>query len=312
MHEKQGFVPKNSIAFWSPENIMGVHMKNNKNYNLGLYEKSMPHELSIKEKLIETKRAGFDFMEISVDETDEKLSRLNWSRHEREEIVRAIWETGTPILTMCLSGHRKYPLGSESEAVRQRSMEIMEDAVILARDLGVRIIQIAGYDEYYNPSTSRTREFFMENLIASVRIAARNGVILAFETMETDFLNTVGKAMNYVKLIDSPYLQVYPDIGNITNAAKSGNHSLLLDLTSGRGHIAAMHLKETVPGKFREIPYGTGHVKFEKAIKTVMELGVGLFAGEFWYTGNSDWREQLVNSHDFLSKAIRNSEKEII
>jgi len=33
------------------------------------------------------------------------------------------------------------------------------------------------------------------------------------------------------------------------------------------GHIAAMHLKETLPGKFREIPYGTGHVDFVNGIK---------------------------------------------
>ena len=287
-------------------------MEIKKNYNLGLYEKSMPHELTIREKLIEAGRAGFDFMEISIDESDEKLARLKWSREERAEIVRAMWETGTPILTMCLSGHRKYPMGSESAPVREKSMEIMEEAILLARDLGIRIIQIAGYDEYYNPSNNRTREFFTENLKAAVRFAARNGVILAFETMETDFINTVGKAMIFVKLIDSPYLKVYPDTGNITNAALSGGHSVILDLASGRGHIAAMHLKETVPGKFREIPYGTGHVNFEKAVKTAMDMGVSLFVGEFWYTGNSDWREQLENSHAFLSKAINNSEKEII
>ena len=81
-------------------------------YYLGLYEKSMPNSLSIREKLMETKKAGFDFMEISIDETDEKLSRLKWSKDKRYESVRAIWETGIRIMTMCLSGHRKYPIGS--------------------------------------------------------------------------------------------------------------------------------------------------------------------------------------------------------
>ena len=28
------------------------------------------------------------------------------------------------------------------------------------------------------------------------------------------------------------------------------------DLRTGKGHLVAMHLKETVPGKFREIPLG--------------------------------------------------------
>lgn len=49
---------------------------NKSDYLLGLYEKAMPNTLSVREKLFATKKAGFDFMEISIDETDEKLSRL--------------------------------------------------------------------------------------------------------------------------------------------------------------------------------------------------------------------------------------------
>ncbi len=42
---------------------------------LGQYEKSMPHAMSLREKLALSRRCGFDYLEISVDETDEKLSR---------------------------------------------------------------------------------------------------------------------------------------------------------------------------------------------------------------------------------------------
>ena len=43
-------------------------------YTLGLYEKSMPNTLSFAEKLLCAKECGFDYLEISIDETDEKLS----------------------------------------------------------------------------------------------------------------------------------------------------------------------------------------------------------------------------------------------
>ena len=109
-------------------------------YLLGLYEKAMPAELSWKEKLTTAKEAGFDFVEISIDEKDEKLARLDWSKEERGELIRTMYETGIPIRSMCLSGHRKYPFGSHDPAVRERSMEIMEKAVQLADDLGIRII----------------------------------------------------------------------------------------------------------------------------------------------------------------------------
>lgn len=267
----------------------------------------MPKDLSIKEKLIETRNAGFDFMEISIDESDEKLSRLKWSEVKRLEVVHAIWETGTKILTMCLSGHRKYPLGSEDEHVRATGMEIMLNAIDLAADIGVRIIQIAGYDEYYQPSTEATKRLFLENLQKSTEAAAKKGVILAFETMETEFMNTVKKAMHFVKTVNSPYLQVYPDLGNITNASDLYGTTVAEDLKSGKGHLVAMHLKETVPGKFREIPYGKGYVDFVEGIKTVREMGVNLYLGEFWYVGNDDWQHQLKSANEFLRAKFVNT-----
>ena len=118
-------------------------MDNKKFYELGLYEKSMPNTLSFREKLETVKATGFDFLEISIDETDEKLSRLEWTKEERQQLVNDMFETGVPIRSMCLSGHRKYPFGSHDEVTRARSLEIMEKAIQLADDLGVRVIQLA-------------------------------------------------------------------------------------------------------------------------------------------------------------------------
>ena len=50
---------------------------------------------------------------------------------------------------MCLSGHRKYPLGSHDKEIQKKSLEIMKKAIDFAADLGIRIIQLAGYDVYY-------------------------------------------------------------------------------------------------------------------------------------------------------------------
>ena len=100
-----------------------------KSYVLGLYEKAMPAELSWREKLLAAKEAGFDFLEMSIDETDAKLARLQMSQTEIAEIRAAMEETGVPIRTICLSGHRKYPLGSLDEKVRSYSPEMMEKAI---------------------------------------------------------------------------------------------------------------------------------------------------------------------------------------
>lgn len=275
-----------------------------KKYSLGLYEKSMPKELSWEEKLQAAKAAGYDFVEISIDETDEKLSRLDMPEEERRKLILTMREIGMPIRTMCLSGHRKYPLGSSDPLVCARGMEIMDKAIRLADDLGIRIIQLAGYDVYYEESQTETKKRFLTYLKEAVHHAGCAGVFLGFETMETEFMNTVEKAMKYVTLVNSSYLQVYPDIGNLTNAAHTYKNDALEDLELGRGHLLAMHLKETSPGKFREVPYGAGHVAFEEAIRRAWELQVRKFVTEFWYTGNPEWKEDLTAAHNKFSRIL--------
>ncbi|MGN2368666.1 L-ribulose-5-phosphate 3-epimerase [Clostridium cagae] len=273
-----------------------------KEYTLGLYEKSMPNYLTWEEKLNCAKECGFDTIEISIDETEEKLSRLDMSIEEKKNLVNLMFKTGIGIRTMCLSGHRKYPLGSLNEETRNRGIEIMKKAVNLASDLGIRVIQLAGYDVYYEEGNDETRKYFEENLKLSVDIASSKGIILAFETMETEFMNTVEKAMEFVKMVNSPYLQVYPDCGNVKNATLNYETTVIDDFETGRGHIAAVHLKETVPGKFREITFGTGHVNFEEVINKSWELGVRKFTAEFWYVGNDDWKQVIKDTKKFMDE----------
>ena len=110
--------------------------------------------------------------------------------------------------------------------------------------------------------------------------------------------------MEYVNLIQSPYLGVYPDIGNLKNASLLYGVDVNEDLMCGTGHIVASHLKETVLGKYREIPFGTGHTEFVKNIKTLKRLGVRMFVGEFWYVQNEDWKDVIVHANQFLREKL--------
>ena len=229
--------------------------KLNREYRLGLYEKSMPSTLTWVEKLTIAKKSGFDYLEISIDESDAKLARLD---QPTNEIKEAIQKTGVPISSMCLSGHRKYPLGSHDKEIQKKSLEIMKKAIDFAADLGVRIIQLAGYDVYYETGDLYTNHDFETNLKKCV------------------------------------------EIGNLKNASLLYGVDVDEDLMCGKGHIFASHLKETVPGKYREIPFGTGHTEFVKNIKTLKRLGVRMFVGEFWYVNNEDWQDVVKDAGVFL------------
>ena len=280
-------------------------------YKLGLYEKAMPGNLALVEKLAAAQEAGYDFMELSIDETDEKLSRLDWTDAEICALRRDTETAATPVSSICLSGHRRFPLGDPDRATRERGLAIMEKAIRLASRLGARLIQIAGYDVYYKQGDENTRAAFAENLEYSAGIAAAHAVTLAFETMETPFLNTVEKAMYWVHTINSPWLNVYPDLGNITCAAEGDSERVRADLESGRGRISALHLKETRPGVFREVPYGEGHVDFANGIQTAWALGVRMYTAEFWWTGgtpaaDNSWKTVLRWNAKFLRSVFQN------
>ena len=134
--------------------------------------------------------------------------------------------------------------------------------------------------------------------------ATKYGVPLGFETMETPFLDTVEKGMRYVRTINSPYLGMYPDLGNLTNAAKLYGGSVAHDLCNGAGNIFAMHLKETIPGKYRDMAFGDGHVDFANGVQTALTLGVRMFVAEYWHHGSASWQEDIHGIHDFLRRYL--------
>lgn len=273
-------------------------------YQIGLYEKAMPDTLTWKEKLMAAKEAGYDYVELSIDATEEKIQRIYSSKEARLALICSMYETGVPIRSMCVSALTKYSLGNDKPDYCARGMEILEKSVELADDLGVRVVMIPGYDVYYELSTLETKARFLENLRKGARIAEKYGVLLGLETMENHFMNTVEKAMKYVTLCGSEYLKIYPDIGNLTNAAVQYQTDVLEDMELGKDNLVGLHLKETVPGKYREIPYGEGHVNFEAAIEQAWKQNVRRYVTEFWYKGNPAWREDLLDARSRMEAIL--------
>ena len=67
-------------------------MKDLDKLNLGIYEKALPKDIDWVERIKLVKECGYDFVEISIDETDERLARLDWSDDEIERIILGLRE----------------------------------------------------------------------------------------------------------------------------------------------------------------------------------------------------------------------------
>lgn len=246
---------------------------------IGIYEKAIPNSFSWEQKAKVAKAAGFDFIEISIDESDERLSRLEWSKEERANVVKSIKDNGLHFESMCLSGHRRFPFGSKDASIRKKAYQILNQAIELAKDLGVTNIQLAGYDVYYEESSKESLELFKKGLQYAAKKAEENNIMLTLEIMDTWLCGTISRAMDFCNFVNSPNLKVYPDLGNLTQWTNNPTQELVTHIDN----IIAIHLKDTLPGVFKCIPFGQGTVNFSGLFVTLEELNYqNPFLIEMW------------------------------
>ena len=288
--------PQQDEALGAPSNPMGI------------YEKALPKGLSWMTRLSLAQGLGFDFVEMSIDETNERLARLDWSAAERASLRAAVAETGVTVPSMCLSGHRRFPFGSRDPTTRSKAREIMRKAIDLSVSVGLRTIQLAGYDVYYEPSDEGTRQRFIEGLRWAVDEAARSQVMLAVEIMDTALVNSISAWMEYAKIIESPFFCVYPDLGNLS----AWNNDTPAELRKGIAKIVAIHLKDTLrvtpdfAGQFRDVPFGTGCVDFVACFKTLAELRYrGPFLIEMWTEKSAEPIVEIAQARRWLLEQMR-------
>ncbi len=266
--------------------MLGSHL-------LGLYEKALNSTDDLYTKLCKTRELGFDFMEMSIDESDEKLSRLYYDDNQIAEIREAICKSQMPIRTICLSGHRRFPMGSADKEVRKKSRDIMERAIKFADRIGARIIMLAGYDVFYEPSTSETVQTFLESLRWAADLAGEYQIMLGVEVMDTELINSITKYLDWEKKVNSPWFRVYPDTGNMN----AWGMDVPAEIRKGARSCVGMHVKDTIwkergkPGVFRDIPFGEGSVDFVHCFEAMESSGFsGVCVMEMWYNGSDEMK----------------------
>lgn len=279
--------------------------QNLQRHRVGLYEKALPTNITWAEKFKLVKELGFDFIEISIDESDKFRSRLDWDDSTIYGLRHQCERTGVPIQSICLSAHRKFPFGSADPKIREQASLHMRKAIALAYKLGVRIIQLAGYDVYYEPANRASHLRFIEGMKQSAKLAERAGVMLAVEIMDTDYLNSLGKFEVLNREINSPYFTAYPDVGNISG----WNYDVCSELKLSKPHITQIHLKDAFrvtpenSGQFRDLVIGHGEVNFNAIFSTLKEIDcVVPLVIEMW-AHDEHWLTNIQTAKRHLNKA---------
>ncbi len=272
--------------------------------SLGIYEKAFPDKLTITEKMVNAELLGFNFLELSIDVSDQKIKRLAMSKKEKEQLCNYFISNDFRINTLCLSANRKYPIGHPNDNIANTGLEIIFKAIDLCSDLGIRVILLSGYDVFDLDSTYDTKEKFKKNLRLALDYASKKFVCLAIETMDTSFINTCFKANYYCELFESPYLGIYLDIGNISSAHFLEGTNVIDDLFVAKDKIMCVHFKDVLPNIVRNVPFGEGIVNFDQVVRILKQMNVYNYVAEFWHQEGEDWEKEIKGVKKFADSYL--------
>ena len=270
------------------------------NNPFGIYEKALP-KVSWQEKFALAQKLGFDFIELSIDESDDRLARLDWNSEKINEINSYQSQFAVRLRSICFSGQRRYPMGSHDSKTRATSLRLLAKCIHLAQKLNVPVIQLAGYDVYYEDKDATTKQHFLNNLNIGIQTANQVGVMLAFETMDDVFLKNISEFLAIKSVVASPWLGVYPDIGNLSAWVNGDASNVCAQLTQALPFMTGIHIKDTLAvtkdflGKFKNVDFGSGCVDFVTIFKHLKHLNFnGSMMIEAWYEDLHDTQKTIA------------------
>jgi len=268
-------------------------------FPIGIYEKALK-PLALPAMFADAVRAGYDTFEISLDESDYRLARLDWSAAEMRETRRAAEESGIRLYSACFSGHRKYALGSADPVTTRRAMDLMRKGLNFCVETGIRVLQLTGSDVYYEASSEESARRYAENVARGAEMAGDLGVMLAIEPVDKH-IRSIRQALDIVREVNSPWLQVCPDAANLLVEG----FDPLAELEAGRGHLVGLHIRDALPGTSYNLPWGSGTLDFEAVLRTLQKINFHApVLIEYWYIDEVDYLERAAWAREFLIDKI--------
>ena len=270
--------------------------------SLGIYEKALiGNDLATGDDwrrfLEQVPGAGFSFVDLSIDESPEREARLDWGPSQCRRVREAAEDVGTSIGGVCLSIHRRIAPGSADPQMRRRARRAMARGLEVCHDLGAPVLQVAGYYAYYEPTAAQAEHWYTQMLSDAVPLAARLGVVMGIENVDGEDVTSITKAVELVESVGSPYLQVYPDLGNI---AEQGLDPAT-ELAAGRGHMVAMHSKDVRRGEPRRVDMGNGIVDWDQSFRLLADQHwSGRLMIEMWNDDAPDSVDKCVVAREFI------------
>ncbi|MFO7154684.1 MAG: sugar phosphate isomerase/epimerase family protein [Caldicoprobacter oshimai] len=242
-----------------------------KGINIWSFKKGM----TVAECMAMAKDAGFDGIELSLDEEGE--ISLNSSEKDILRIKKMAEDTGIEIASLATGLYWTYPVTSSDPKIRQKSKDIvkkqLETAALLGTD-GILVVpgMVAGLSPdsqvvQYDVAYERALEAFMQLKEEAEAIK----VSICLENVWNKFLLSPLEMRDFIDKINSPYVGVYLDVGNVIYTGYPEHWIRILGKRIKKVHFKDFRRKVGTLEGFVDLL--AGDVNFPEVMQAFKEVG---------------------------------------
>ena len=186
----------------------------------GINQWAFPGNMSLKDCFKLAKEAKFDGVEVTIAEEGEIT--LSSTKRDIQKIVKISRSVGIEISSLATGLFWDYSLTSDNSSEREKAKMIVKKMLEVASWLGVDTILIVpgAVDVFFKPdfpvvSYDKVYERSFQALKELTPFAEDYKVNIAIENVWNKFLLSPIEMKHFVDSINSPYLGVYFDVGNV-------------------------------------------------------------------------------------------------
>ncbi|MGC8612145.1 MAG: sugar phosphate isomerase/epimerase family protein [Athalassotoga sp.] len=178
---------------------------------------TFPANYTVKECIENAKKAGYDGIEINMEEEkkDTPSLRIDSTKDEIEEIFKISRSNNIPISSVATALHWKYPLTDNDKGVRNKGIKIVEKMIEAAKALHTDAILVVPGVVNEDVSYSKAYKRSQEALKALSKKAEEVKVCIGIENVWNKFLLSPLEMRKFIDEIGSPYVRFYFDVGNV-------------------------------------------------------------------------------------------------
>jgi len=231
---------------------------------------------TIADAIATAKAAGFDGIELSLNETGEL--GLEATDAELSEITKRLSDSGLELAGLATGLYWSYAMTSESEANRAKAIDVCKKQIETAAKLGADAILVipgaVGVDFIPNSEVVQYDKAYDRALEAITRLApeaAAAGVSIGIENVWNKFLLSPLEMRGFIDAVGSPWVGSYFDVGN-TVANGYPEHWIRI-----LGHrIKKVHFKDyrrQAGGLHGFVDLLAGDVNYPEVVSALQEVG---------------------------------------